>query len=78
LRQTQISTPIDTSARGFTLIHAATGIPIARLRPIGCNDLVEILYWSLWKERWVPFGSFGRTTAPIEQAVQIIAEAAIF
>jgi len=62
----------------FTLIHAATGYPVARLRPIGRDDLVDILYWSLWKERWVPFGPFGRTAAPVKQAVRIIAEASIF
>ena len=62
----------------FTLIHAETGVPIARLRPLGRNDLYEILYWSLWKERWAPFGPFGRTALPVEQAVRVIAEASIF
>ena len=33
--------------RGFTLVHAKTGVPIARLRPLGRDDLYEILYWSL-------------------------------
>ena len=69
---------VERRNRGFTLIHAETGVPIARLRPIGRDDLVDILYWSLWKERWAPFGPFGRTAAPIEQAVSIIAETAIF
>jgi hypothetical protein len=69
---------VERRNRGFTLIHAATGLPIARLRPIGRDDLVDILYWSLWRERWVPFGPFGRTTAPVKQAVRIISEAAIF
>src|ERR1019366_7145336 len=69
---------VERRNRGFTLIHAETGVPIARLRPIGRDDLVDILYWSLWKERWAPFGPFGRTAAPVEQAVRIIAEASIF
>jgi len=69
---------VERRNRGFTLIHAETSVPIARLRPIGRDDLFDILYWSLWKERWVPFGPFGRTAARIEQAVRIIAEAAIF
>ena len=64
--------------RGFTLIHAETGIPIGRLRPLGRDDLYEILYWSLWKERWAPFGPFGRTALPIEQALRLIADASIF
>ena len=69
---------VERRNRGFTLIHAQTGVPIARLRPIGRDDLFDILYWSLRKERWVPFGPFGRTAAHVEQAVRIIAEAAIF
>jgi hypothetical protein len=69
---------VERRNRGFTLIHAETGVPIARLRPIGRDDLVDILYCSLWKERWAPFGPSGRTAAPIEQAVRIIAEVAIF
>ena len=32
--------------RGFTLVHAKTGVPIARLRPLGRDDLYEILYSS--------------------------------
>ena len=69
---------VERRNRGFTLIHAETGVPIARLRPIGRDDLVDILYWSLSKERWVPFGPFGRMAARVEQAASIIAEAAIF
>jgi hypothetical protein len=69
---------VERRNRGFTLIHAETRAPIARLRPVGRDDLVEILYWSLWKERWVPFGPFGRSAALVEQAACIIAEASIF
>ena len=69
---------VERRNRGFTLIHAETGLPIARLRPLGRNDLYEILYWSLWKEQWAPFGPFGRTALPVEQAVRVIAEASIF
>ena len=68
---------VERRNRGFTLIHAETGVPIARPRPIGRDDLVDILYWSLSKERWVPFGPFGRMAAG-EQAASIIAGAAIF
>ena len=65
--------------RGFTLIHAATGTPIARLNPIkGHDGLFDVLYWSLWKERWVPFGPFGRTATALDVALRIIAEASIF
>ena len=69
---------VERRNRGFTLIHAETGAPIARLRPLGRDELFEILYWSLWKESWVPFGPFGRTAATLKEATQIIAEASIF
>jgi hypothetical protein len=65
--------------RGFTLFHVATGTPIARLRPVkGHDGLFDILYWSLWKERWVHFGPFGRTTTTLDEALRIVAEASIF
>ena len=65
--------------RGFTLIHAATGTQIARLDPVkGQDGLFDILYRSLGKERWVPFGPFGRTATSLRVALSIIAEASIF
>ncbi len=73
--------PITAEERncGFTLIHAATGIPIARLRKIaGEDDQFDILYRSLRKQRRMPFGPFGRTVANLDHALRIIAEASIF
>jgi len=65
--------------RGFTLIHVATGTPIARLNPIkGHDGLFDILYWSLWKERWVRFGLFGGPAATIDEALRVIADASVF
>jgi len=64
--------------KGYTLFHAQTGDPIARLRPLGHDDLMEILYWSLWKERWAAVGPFGRTAAPLDKALRIIADEPIF
>jgi hypothetical protein len=64
--------------KGYTLLHAETGRPIARLRPLGRDDLLEIFYWSLWKQRWRPVGPFGSTAAPIDQALRIIAAEPIF
>jgi len=49
--------------RGYTLYHAGSGAPVARLRPTGQDDRVEVLYWSLWKEKWANAGPFGRTVA---------------
>ena len=64
--------------RGYTLIHARTGVPIARLRPRGQDRLVELLYWSLGKQAWAPFGPFGKTVVPVEDALQLIAANSIF
>ena len=64
--------------RGYTLIHARTGVPIARLRPPGKDRSVELLYWSLGKQAWAPFGPFGKTVVPVEDALQIIAANSIF
>src|SRR6188472_475990 len=47
--------------RGYTLHHARSGTPVARLRPTGRKDSVEVLYWSAWQERWAATGPFGRT-----------------
>jgi hypothetical protein len=64
--------------KGYTLFHAETGHPIARLRPFGRDDLLEIFYWSSWKQRWAPVGPFGRTAAPLDEALRIIAIEPIF
>ena len=56
-----------------------TGTPIPRLNPVKAHDgLFDILYWSLWKKRWVPLGPFGRTATTLDEALRIIAEASIF
>jgi hypothetical protein len=64
--------------RGYTLTHAATGAPVARLRPDPDSDHVEVLYWSLRTDRWSPTGPFGRTSLPLDQALRFIAAEAIF
>jgi hypothetical protein len=65
--------------RGYTLYRAGSGAPLARLRrPTGQNDRVEVLYWSLWKERWTNAGPFGRTVLPLDEALRFIASEDIF
>jgi hypothetical protein len=64
--------------RGYTLYRASSGAPVARLRPTGQNDHVEVLYWSLWKERWANAGPFGRTVLPLDEALRFIALEDIF
>jgi len=64
--------------RGYTLYRAVSGAPVARLRPNRQDDRVEILCWSLCKQRWTSTGPFGRTVLPIDQALQFIATEDIF
>jgi hypothetical protein len=64
--------------RGYTLYDARSGAPVARLRPTGTQGRFEVLYWSLWKERWASTGPFGRTILPIDEALQFIADEDIF
>jgi len=59
--------------KGYTLTHATSGAPVARLRQTGREDRVEVLYWSLWKERWTSAGPFGRTVLPLDDALRFIA-----
>ena len=64
--------------RGYTLYHAGSGAPVARLRPTGRDDSVKVFYWSAWKERWTAAGPFGRTVLPIDEALDFIADEDIF
>ena len=69
---------VERRNRGYTLTHAASGAPVARLRPDPDGEHVEVLYWSLRPDRWSPTGSFGRTILPLDQALRFIAAEAIF
>ena len=64
--------------RGYTLYHSGSAALVARLRPTGQDDRVEVFYWSLWKERWSNAGPFGRTVLPIHDALRFIASEDIF
>ena len=64
------------SGKGYSLFAAATGAPIARLRLTGSNDRVEVLWWR--RERWAPFGPFGKIVLPLKQALELIASEPAF
>ena len=64
--------------RGYTIYDEESGAPVARLRPTGHEGRFEVLYWSLWKERWATTGPFGRTVLPLDDALQFIAQEDIF
>ena len=75
---------VERRNRGTSLYHAASGAPVARLRPNAnddcraTDDRVEVLYWSFWKERWSPTDPFGRTFLPLDDALHFIAHEDIF
>jgi hypothetical protein len=43
--------------RGYSLFSSRTGAPVARLRPLGEGDRVEVLWWR--RDAWGPVGTFG-------------------
>jgi hypothetical protein len=63
-------------ARGYSLFSARTGVPIARLRPTGEADLVQVLWWN--GERWGASGPFGVATMPLDDALDYIATEPVF
>lgn len=64
--------------RGYTLYDARSGTPVARLRPAKHDGHFEVLYWSLWKERWSSTGPFGSTILALNDALACIAAEDIF
>jgi hypothetical protein len=44
----------ERRSRGYTLYDLRSGAQVARFRPTGTDSRFEVLYGSLWKERWPP------------------------
>ncbi|HEV2124832.1 MAG TPA: hypothetical protein VGW38_18955 [Chloroflexota bacterium] len=44
---------VQKAARGYSLLSERSGAPIARLRPIGDGDRVQVLWWN--GDRWGGF-----------------------
>ncbi len=62
---------VRQAAGGYALSSVSTGGPIARLRPTGDGDEVQVLWWT--GERWGASGPFGIATMPLDQALDWIA-----
>ena len=58
-------------ARGYTLLSERTGAPVARLRPTGDGDKVQVLWWN--GERWGASGPFGIATMALDRALDYVA-----
>lgn len=63
-------------ARGYSLFAARSGAPVARLRPTGRGDAVQVLWWN--GERWGASGPFGIATMPFDQALDYVANDPLF
>ncbi len=64
---------IRRANKGYSLFVAEDGSPIARLRPSGSSDEVEILWWS-HRDKWESIGEFGGEIMPLDDALKFIAE----
>src|SRR3712207_3409681 len=53
-----------------------TGGPVARLRPTGEGNRVQVLWWR--REAWGNPGPFGREVMPLEDALDFIAAEGFF
>jgi hypothetical protein len=61
--------------RGYSLLSARTGAPVARLRPLGEGDRVEVLWWR--RDAWGPAGTFG-AVFDLDDALAFIADEPAF
>ena len=62
--------------KGYTLCSLRTGGPVARLRPTGQGDRVQVLRWRR-EARGNP-GPFGREVMPLDDALEFIASEGFF
>ena len=62
--------------RGYTLSSRRTGGPVARLRPTGKEDNVQVLWWR--REAWATPGDFGLLTLPLDEALDFVATEGFF
>jgi len=65
------SVAMHKAGRGYTLTSEHTGAPLARLRPTGDADKVQVLWWN--GQRWAAPGPFGIAIMPLDAALDYIA-----
>ena len=64
---------IQRAAKGYSLFREDNGRPIARLRPTGKGDQVEVMWWS-HRDKWEQIGDFGPMLMPLDEALMYIAK----
>ena len=67
---------VHKAGRGYSLLSERTGAPIARLRPTGDADKVQVLWWD--GECWGASGPFGIAIMPLNEALDYIASEPAF
>lgn len=58
---------------GYSLFDEDSGSPVAKLRPTGNGDEMEILWYS-HRDKWEPIGDFGGVQLPLLEALEYIAK----
>ena len=64
---------IEKRSKGYSLFREDNGRPIARLRPIGKSDLVEVMWWS-HRDKWEQIGDFGPMAMSLNEALKYVAK----
>jgi hypothetical protein len=64
---------VQKAGRGYSLVREDTGKPVARLRPTGTGDQVEVMWWS-HRDKWDQIGDFGPMVLSLEEALDYIAK----
>jgi hypothetical protein len=64
---------IQKAAKGYSLFREDSGHPIARLRPTGKEDLVEVSWWG-HRGRWEQIGEFGPMVMSLDEALAYVAK----
>ena len=62
--------------RGYALYGRHTGAPVARLRPTGKGDDVQVLWWR--RGAWGNPDPFGREVMPLDEALEFVASEGFF
>jgi hypothetical protein len=58
--------------RGYSLFREDNGQPVARLRPTGAADRVEVMWWS-HRGKWEQVGCLGPMVMSVDEALDYIA-----
>jgi hypothetical protein len=64
---------IQKQSKGYSLFREDNGRPVARLRPAGKGDLVEVMWWS-HRDKWDQIGDFGPMVKSLDEALDYIAK----